>query len=132
MRDAKTPCEIITDNVFAINLRITSSFPQMRSYQRAKELIRSAVRISDRDSILWNHYAKVEAALKNYPRARALFNRACDVNPTDWYVLTDKRLSGVKAHQLLTVLLHMLGIYQTVPYTWSVVEYNNSGFNTIL
>lgn len=68
----------------------------MRSYQRAKELIRSAVRISDRDSILWNHYAKVEAALKNYPRARALFNRACDVNPTDWYVLTDKRLSGVR------------------------------------
>lgn len=61
----------------------------MKSYQRAKELIRSAVRISSKDSILWNHYAKVEAAMGNYPRARALYNRACEVDSTDWYVSTN-------------------------------------------
>lgn len=51
---------------------------------RAKELIEKAVLMSPTDSILWTHFARIEAAMKSYPRARAMFNRACEINSRDW------------------------------------------------
>lgn len=45
-----------------------------------------AVLISPFDSILWMLYARVEAELGNHARARAMFNRAVELNPKDWYV----------------------------------------------
>lgn len=50
----------------------------------AKRLILKGLQASPRDSMLWDHFAKIEIALQNFPRARALFNRACEVNPNDW------------------------------------------------
>lgn len=59
---------------------------QRGNYKEARSLIKSAVKLKADDSILWSHYARVEDKLNNFTHARALFRRACRVNPRDWYV----------------------------------------------
>lgn len=61
-------------------------YSQRKEYDVAKEQIEKAVLLSPMDSMLWTQYARIEMALEHYPRARAMFNRACEVNSKDWYV----------------------------------------------
>lgn len=56
----------------------------MGHYGTARALIKRAVKLGSRDSILWSHYARVEERLGCHVHARALFRRACRVNPKDW------------------------------------------------
>lgn len=52
--------------------------------EAAKELIGRAVIMSPSDSSPWTFYARIEGALKNFARARAMFNRAVVLSPRDW------------------------------------------------
>lgn len=61
----------------------------------ARSLIQRAIRLSANDSILWSHFARVEDRLNNSAHARALFRRACSINPRDWYVLCRSLPSSV-------------------------------------
>ncbi len=68
----------------------------------ARSLIRRALRLSTNDSILWSHYGRIEDRLNNSAHARALFRRACSVNPRDWYA----PLSSARSRQ------HLCGHFQ--------------------
>lgn len=71
---------------------------QRKEYEVAKVQIEKAVLLSPTDSMLWAQYARIEMALEHYPRARAMFNRACEVNPKDWYVFPKYVLQWYLVH----------------------------------
>lgn len=71
----------------------------MGCLRKAGELAKEALRIARKDSILWTHYAKIEAAKGDYPKARALYRQACNLNPNDWYVATPAPLISCQSRQ---------------------------------
>lgn len=57
---------------------------QNGNVETAKQLVEKALRLNPYDSMVWGHFATIEASLENYTRARAMFNRSVELNPKDW------------------------------------------------